>query len=1558
ATARLSHSLGTTVQVKKAYLGFLNRVNLEGILVKDQQNDTLVSIGKLQVNVTDWLIFKDTVVIRYAALHDVRVRFYRDDKIWNHAFLTGSDSAAAAFPTSDTTSASTPAPAAKTAPLALRLEVLEISNLRFLEADRWKGKSLLAGVQYLHLRANEFDLENQRFDIRRLYLEKPEYRELKRYGKWSAEDSIAYYRRLDSLDRLRTFPESWNPGGMQLLVRDLQLKDGLVEFYNRLNRPFVRGEFEEKDIIIRPISGRIRNLQLDHDTLTAQADITARERSGLQIKRLVTKVRIHPQLMEFDQLDLRINESRLGPYYAMRYTALDRMEYFLDSVRITARLQNSTVSMQDIAFFAPELKGIKQVVNLTGAAEGTVSDFVVRDLDLATGRSRLVGTYSMRGLTDIENTIIQFNTPGSKLALEDVAVWAPALLQMRETPVAKLGVVTYTGNFTGTVYNFMARGTLQTDVGHMGATLSMRLSGPRQGFEGRVQNASIQGGKLLDVPDLGMIRFDGRVWSSGFRASDALNLEGDVQSLSYRGYTYSDLQVEGRFQHSALDASLSVSDSNLQANISTRLNFRSQQQGYNARGVVGYADLYALGLAKQHLRASGLFDVDFKGSNPDDFVGYARLYEAEVYDSVGLMNMDSLVIRSAVEEGNRKTITLNTNEGAATISGQFRLSDLPNSFKAFLNSYYPSFVPAPARPAPNQDFTFSLETRNVEPLMHFISPQLRGLNNSQLRGSLNTISKELLIDAQVPYFSYNGVEMKQVSIRGSGGQQRLQLDGNIEDFSINDSLGFPAVRLSINTVSDTTALKLTTSTQGQLGDAVVSATVLSRPDGFEARFDESSFIINNKKWVLSETSHVELKNGYLIATGVDLSNDMQRIRMHTQPSDEGNWNDLFVDISEFNIGDVLPFFLQEPRLEGLLNGRVVVEDPMGKPFINAQASARRFYFNNDSVGTVTLSGTYQAAENKLLARFDSRNPEYDMGGLVRINLNDTAGQQIDADIELRNERISVLENYLSMVFRDMDGYASGNLKVVGSLAKPAILGETRLTNAWFTVDYTGCTYRIDSSTLRFGDNYLSFGSMTVRDLKGRKGTLDGIMYHRFFDSLSFNLRMRTDGMQVLNTGARDNDLFYGRAVAKASFELRGPLNNLVMKVAGTTTDTSHIIIANKTGKESGEADYIVFKEYGTEQVRVVDSLNTNIHMELDLTATPLCTIDVIMDELSGDRLSATGAGSLQIRTGTIDATVMRGRYQIEKGSYNYSFQTLIKKPFELEGGENSYIEWNGDPYNANLNVGARYVAQNVSLRDLMGSEQNRTVLDESAQNYKGDVYVKARVTGLLSAPQLAFDIEFPPGSPMQNNVSAQAKLGQIRADNSEMLKQVTYLIVFRSFAPYKEGAGSRNPGTDLAVNTVSELLSSQMEKILTNVVQDITGDQSLNVNFSTEFYNSSSVVSGNVNASSGYDRVSFNFMLNKSYFNNRVVVNLGSDFDMDVRSTTTSGFQFLPDVSVEFILTPNRRLRAIIFKKDNLDFAGRRNRAGVSLSYRKDFDKLISQQRDDGLLFIRKSEEN
>jgi hypothetical protein len=62
-------------------------------------------------------------------------------------------------------------------------------------------------------------------------------------------------------------------------------------------------------------------------------------------------------------------------------------------------------------------------------------------------------------------------------------------------------------------------------------------------------------------------------------------------------------------------------------------------------------------------------------------------------------------------------------------------------------------------------------------------------------------------------------------------------------------------------------------------------------------------------------------------------------------------------------------------------------------------------------------------------------------------------------------------------------------------------------------------------------------------------------------------------------------------------------------------------------------------------------------------------------------------------------------------------------------------------------------------------------------------------------------------------------------------------------------------------------------------------------------------------------------------------------------SIQNSNTQWLPNLNIEFVLSKDKKLRLIIFNKTTLDVSfGRRNRQGVSISYRKDFDKLFADK--------------
>ncbi len=132
----------------------------------------------------------------------------------------------------------------------------------------------------------------------------------------------------------------------------------------------------------------------------------------------------------------------------------------------------------------------------------------------------------------------------------------------------------------------------------------------------------------------------------------------------------------------------------------------------------------------------------------------------------------------------------------------------------------------------------------------------------------------------------------------------------------------------------------------------------------------------------------------------------------------------------------------------------------------------------------------------------------------------------------------------------------------------------------------------------------------------------------------------------------------------------------------------------------------------------------------------------------------------------------------------------------------------------------------------------------------------------------------------------------------------------------------------------------------------VTGDKSLRFDIGSSVYNSANLIDPSgaglaINANK-IDRQRVNLKLGRSFLNDNIIVNVGGDLDFNVRNTTSiqnGTFQWLPDLNIEFILTRDRKLRAIVFNRNSLDITGsnlgRRNRRGLSISYRKDFDNLF-----------------
>src|SRR5690606_25516452 len=196
----------------------------------------------------------------------------------------------------------------------------------------------------------------------------------------------------------------------------------------------------------------------------------------------------------------------------------------------------------------------------------------------------------------------------------------------------------------------------------------------------------------------------------------------------------------------------------------------------------------------------------------------------------------------------------------------------------------------------------------------------------------------------------------------------------------------------------------------------------------------------------------------------------------------------------------------------------------------------------------------------------------------------------------------------------------------------------------------------------------------------------------------------------------------------------------------------------------------------------------------------LAKIDVILDETTGDVIEARGSGKLFITAGTSDPLTIRGRYNVEQGEYTFNFQTVMKTPFTLEEG---YIEWQGDPYLALLNIDALYKAKGVNLSNIPTST--------GSSNTRGDIDILFKLRGTLKNPSPQFEFQFPFDNPLKSDPIASEYLkSRFQSDNDQLLNQVAALLLFNTFLTTDQRMASVNYTGNFVTKTVGQLLSTTL----------------------------------------------------------------------------------------------------------------------------------------------------
>ena len=1507
--SNLSEKLNTKVTIKTVDVRFFNKVLLEGVMVEDLQKDTLLYAGTLKANVNDWFFFKDKIALENIGLDDALVNMKRTDSVWNYQFLVDYF----ASPKKKKTNSGE---------VVIDLKELHFRNIKFNKIDGWIGQNMIANLGKLNLIMELVDIKKKKIYIKQITLKNPLFAQNDYKG--NRPDQANLQQIIEKIPVIGAF--KWNDGGWDIKLEKLDMEDGAFRNDKFTKEPPMADRFDGQHIFFDELNGSMRNVHFVNDTLKMYINLNAKERSGLIVKKLESNMRFTPEEMEFKNLDLQTNKSRLRDYFSMTYQSFQKdFGSFLHKVSLEANFKEGILNSDDLAFFSPNLKNWKRIFYLVGNVKGPLDNFVSKNINIRTGNTVLAGNLAMRGLPDINSTFIDLQAKQLRTNYSDMIGIVPQLKKVKNPAISKLGAVSFTGNFVGFIKDFVAYGTFNTALGNLTADVNMKTPDNRPAaYSGTISSTGFNLGAFIQNKQLGEIALNAKIVGRGFDLNELkAQVNGKVRSIQFNGYNYQNLAVDGDFEKKLFIGHFSINDPNLQiSSLDGALNLLEKNPGFKLQANVEKADLKNLGLTKEAFNFAGDLDLNFTGNNIDNFLGTARVSNAKLQQQNNRLSFDSLTINSEIIDG-KKSLSFSSNEIDANITGYFKIKELPDAVKVVLARYYPTYIKTPAFAVNSiQDFTFKIKTNDVDQYVKLIDPKLGGFNNSNISGNFNLQSYNLNLRAVIPQFYYDKKEFNNTVLVGRGTKDTLVNDIAIEDIVINDSLHLPNSKLNVSTSNDLSFIKLNTSASKIFGDAELNASIQTLSDGVKIHFYPSSFIINNKKWQLEKDGELTLRKRFLDASEVKFFQNNQQIILRTELSEENDNTHLVADLKNLSLEDFAFVLPSTPVLKGLITGTATATDIFGKTNINFKGRADSFELDGRYLGKVNLEADANTTTGLVNFKADAAEKDFDFAVEGSLNYKDTTNNSLAINAMVKSLNIDILKPYLSTIFNDIKGIANGNLAIAKSGEDLTLIGDAIINNGSFMVAYTQVRYNFDRQPIRFGKNLIDIGTLQIKDTLGNTGTVSGKMYHTFFKEFSFEeMRFSSPKILLLNTTRKDNAQFYGKVIGRGNMSLNGDVANMRMNIDGepSITDSSHIYLPTGNTKESNVVDYIDFIQFGSLMDNDASTKGTsNLLVNMNLTANPSCKIDVILDEETGDVIKGEGNGELNIRVGTKEPLSIRGRYDLTKGEYTFNFQTFLKKPFTLSRGS---ITWNGDPFLANIDMEAEYLAKNVDISSITSTINLRQ---------QEDITILSKITGTLKKPVISFEFQLPERSEFNRDFYVVRRLADLKNDENEMNKQVASLLLFNQFISNQALITGSNTFA-LATSTIGGFISAWLTSSLSSALEKATnGVVSLlvDVNPSINFQ---------VNQLQANIRSSLKFRISK---NLQLLVGGNIDYNNPITQLYTRGL-ITPDISLEWLINKDGSLRVVAFNRTSIDFTtGQRNRSGVQLTYRQEVDRL------------------
>ncbi len=1285
--------------------------------------------------------------------------------------------------------------------------------------------------------------------------------------------------------------------------------------------------------------GSLQNFRIEGpDVFTQINGLYFRDNRGIDFTSVTTAFEYHRDSMLFKDAVIKTPHSQLNAQIRFDYKR-ENLGNFNELVEIDAVFDESHLSVLDLNKVYNEIRG-DDVLRFTTKLHGSLNNFSMTDLRLNTDQGmRIYGDMNFINAVNDENgffmTASMDNVTAGYYRLK--AILPNLLGETLPTEFQRLGKFTLSGILKLTTENIEATLDIDSQVGEVITDMEITQFGSIDDatYKGEVEFINFDIGEFFEDPLFGKMSFLGDVDGKGFRIDNInTSLIGKVSKIDFRDYTYQDIAVNGNYSNNLFDGKMDVNDPNLQMKFEGLADVSEEENQFDFNANIAYADLKSTKLYDRDSisELEGIIDLNLKGNNLNDIVGIANFKNIKYKNEKDTYPFKQFLVLSSKNDSIRQIRIDSEDIVKGDLIGNFKFEELGFITQNALGSIYSNYAPNKVDPHQFLDFDFTIYNQIVEVFL----PEVSIAPNTKIKGKIEADTDHLKLTVSSPRITAYGTTIDTLMLRTDNKNPRLPYDS----FLSAQRLNTPYYNLSklnlVNLTQNDTLFFKSTFFGGDRSqeDFNLDFFFTINDDKKEVvGIEKSNFNFKGTNWSINPENNkdnkvvFDLKTDEYVFSPFLLEAVDQKIEFKGVVRDS-TYKSVQAEFTKVDLESFLPE-IDSLRIKGRLNGLIDFsqQDSLYSP--KGTLVVKDFEINDFKQGDLSLNVEGENSYEKYrVGLFLDTEEARSISATGDIDFSKSR-PIIDLDVFMRDFQMNAFGPLGEDVLSSVRGTASGNFTLKGFLRNPDMDGSLVLRDAGMKFPYLNVDYDFDGDAIigLKGQSFV-FDRIYLQDTEYKTlGRLDGEITHRNFNEWFLDLQINSENLLVLNTEDSEEALYYGKGFIQGNATITGLTKFISIKVNAKTMPNTLFVIPLKDIATVDSYRLIRFKrEKKTEEIRKELELEEieGVNLEIELEVTKDAVAQVVIDEVNGSELKGSGTGNLQIDINTLGKFNMFGDFNIDNGFYNFKYGGLINRPFKiLKGGT---ISWDGNPFEANLDVTAVYT-----------TKANPAILLENFNtNRKIDVDLITNISGSLFNSTQDFDIEIP----NSNSTIANELDFVLNNGNTDFkVQQFLSLLLVNQFA--NPDRTTDISGADVITGTTGSALGALISDIISSDKVQIDVDYS----------------AGN-NVQNPQNDVLFDNQVDVSLttqVSDRVIIN--GKVGVPVGAQTQSSV--VGEVKVEVLLNESGNFRGVIFNRQNeIQYSAQEEgyTQGLGLSYQVNFNSLSELLTKLGLKKKKKSE--